>query len=70
MIKKLIRARRRKAILLSAIVFSMVVVGLGVTPNFTCGCGEIENGTKLTFLINQVSKAVLGEPVFKPSTNR
>jgi hypothetical protein len=48
----------------------MVVVGLGVTPNFTCGCGEIENGTKLTFLINQVSKAVLGEPVFKPSTNR
>lgn len=65
MIKKLVSTRKRKVILLTAVFFSMVVINLGLTPNYSCGCGGIENGTKLTYWINQVSKTVIGKKLIK-----
>jgi hypothetical protein len=65
MLKKFISSGKRKIILLTAVFFSLVVIGLGITPNYSCGCGgEFQNGTKLTYLVNQVSKSVVGKPVF------
>ena len=69
MFKKLFSKGKQKIISLTVVFFSMIIVVLGVTPNYTCGCGEIENGTKLTFLINQVSKNVIGKPVFNTKKN-
>jgi len=43
----------------------MVAVVLGVTPNYSCGCGGVENGTKLTYVINGVSKKIIGKPVIE-----
>jgi hypothetical protein len=43
----------------------MIIVALGVTPNYSCGCGDIENGTKLTYLINSVSKSITGKPAIE-----
>ena len=43
----------------------MIFVVLGITPNYSCGCGGVENGTKLTYLINGVSKSIIGKPVIK-----
>ncbi len=65
MFKKFIASRFGKMILLTAVVFSMVVIHLGVTPNYSCGCGEAENGTKLTYFINMASKDVIGRKIFE-----
>lgn len=52
-------------VFLSSFIFTLIIFALAITPNFACGCGEIQNGTKLTYLINQVSKTLIGKPVFK-----
>jgi hypothetical protein len=49
----------------AVVLLSTGIVGSGITPNYSCGCGEIENGTKLTRLIDGVSKNIVGNPVFK-----
>jgi len=65
MFKKLLSNGKRKIIFLTAVFFSMVAVVLGVTPNYSCGCGGVENGTKLTYVINGVSKKIIGKPVIE-----
>jgi hypothetical protein len=66
MINKLISTGKRKIIVLFAVLFSLFVVNLGLTPNYACGCGgEAQNGTKLTYLINGISKSVIGVKVIK-----
>ncbi len=65
MIKNVFSNRKRKFFLLTAIFFSLVIAGLSVTPNYSCGCGEIEDGTKLTYLINKVSITVIGKKVIE-----
>lgn len=63
-VKKLLSGKR-KFVFLAVFSVSMVVIGLGVTPNYSCGCGGVENGTKLTYLINGVSKSIIGKPVIE-----
>lgn len=65
MIKKLISTRMRKIVVLTAVFFSMVIVALGITPNYSCGCGQVEEGTKLTYIINKVSEKIIGKPVIE-----
>ncbi len=56
-----IRNISKKYFAILAITFSMVIVGLAFTPNYACGCGgEMQNGTKLTYLINGFSKNTIG----------
>ena len=43
----------------------MTVIGLGITPNYSCGCGGVENGTKLTYLVNGVSKSITGKSLIE-----
>jgi len=69
MIKKLISTGKRKAFLLTAIFFSLVVISLGITPNYSCGCGDVENGTKLTYLINGISKSLIGKKIIETGPN-
>ena len=70
MIKKLISTGKGKIILLSAVIFSMVIVTLGFTPNYSCGCGgEMQNGSKLTYYINGASKIVIGRKILKTKSN-
>lgn len=58
-------SRLKKVTFVIAVVFSMTVVGLALTPHYTCGCGDdVEDGTKLTYVINGISKIVIGKKVF------
>lgn len=50
-------------VILAVIIF-MSFGFLAMIPNYACGCGEVENGTKLTYYINGISKAVIGKKVF------
>ena len=58
------KSRLVKSLALSAVILCVVFVGLAITPNYACGCGEIENGTKLTYFVNQISKNLFGRKVF------
>ena len=63
-----IKHPRRKTVhfvLLPSFIFSLTFFLLAITPNYAYGCGEIQNGTKLTYLINRISKNITGKPVFK-----
>ncbi len=35
---------------------SILVSALAVTPHYSCGCGKVEKGTKLTIFIDQITK--------------
>ncbi len=58
------KAKYVKALILSFSLFCCAIIGLAITPNYTCGCGEIQNGTKLTYIINEVSKITIGKKLF------
>jgi hypothetical protein len=52
-----------KGITLSLVFFSVVVGVLAFTPHYTCGCGQTEQGTQLTRVINFVSEKIIGRPI-------
>ncbi len=54
-----------KTLILGFSIFCFVIIGLAITPNYACGCGgEIQNGTKLTHIINGITKNTIGKKLF------
>jgi hypothetical protein len=60
---------RPKALLVVGVLFAGVIVALGLTPNYSCACGAIEDGNKLTHVINVVWKDITGERFFPKDPN-
>jgi hypothetical protein len=56
---------KKRMIILSVVFCSLVVGVLAFTPHVTCGCGQVEEGTKLTMIINEVSQKITGKKIFQ-----
>ncbi len=54
-----------KGTILSSFLFSLVIVGLAFTPHYTCACGQYEDSSQLTKIINVISKNVIGKPIIE-----
>lgn len=54
--------------LIAGFVFCFLVISvLAFSPHYTCGCGQTEDGTQLTRIINAVSEKITGKPIFEKS---
>lgn len=54
-----------KSVVLASFLFSLVIIGLAFTPHFTCACGQYEDGSQLTNIINSISEIVIGRPLIE-----
>ena len=66
MLKRILKS---KLIILSLVVVVSGIATLGMIPYRTCACGEVEDGTQLTRMINAVWVNVTGERYFPMPPN-
>lgn len=46
-------------------LFFMLFFSLAFIPHFTCACGQYEDSSYLTHVVNSVSETVFGKPIIE-----
>lgn len=59
------RKRLIKGSLLASFVFSAALFALAFVPHHACACGQYEDGSQLTHIINTVSETLIGKPLIE-----
>ena len=54
-----------KGLIISSFIFSIIFIGLALTPHYTCACGQYEDGSQLTNVINSVTETLFGKTVIE-----
>lgn len=55
----------KKGLITTAFLFCAMFFALAFVPHHTCGCGQYEDGSYLTHVINSVSETVIGKPLIE-----
>lgn len=58
-----------KSFVSTAVFFAVGVVALAFTPHITCGCGQYEDGSQLTHLVNSASEKLIGRTIIEKNPN-
>ena len=59
------KGRKAKLLILISVVFVATFATLAFVPHHTCGCGQYEDGSQLTHIINTVAEKTFGEPLIE-----
>lgn len=54
-----------KSCVLILFLFSTAIVALAFAPHHTCACGQYEDSSQLTHLVNSISEKLTGKPVIE-----
>lgn len=63
------KSRFSKIIVLSSFAFLLLIGVLAFTPHYSCACGQYEDGSQLTNIINTFSEKITGEPLIEKNQN-
>jgi hypothetical protein len=58
-----------KGLVLCSFVFSLIIISLALIPHYTCGCGQFNDSSQLTHIINTVSEDAIGKPLLPKREN-
>jgi hypothetical protein len=55
----------KKGLVATSVLFFMMIFSLAFIPHYACACGEYEDGSYLTHVVNGVSEKVFGKPIIE-----
>lgn len=61
--------KMKKGLLTTAFLFGAMFFTLAFVPHRTCGCGQYEDGSYLTHVINSASETITGKPIIEKNPN-
>lgn len=59
------RKKITRSLVLTSFLFSLIAVGLAFAPHYTCACGQYEDSSQLTHVINSISETLIGKSIIE-----